>query len=56
MMRCLGYAYAAIFKSRAALVAESLLVKYQLLILNRSPTSAPLLASSGPTAPISLPP
>ena len=36
MMRCLGYAYAAIFKSRAALVAESLLVKYQLLILNRS--------------------
>ncbi len=35
MMRCLVYAFKAVFKSRAALVAENLCLKQQLVVLKR---------------------
>ena len=35
MMRCLVYRFKAVFKSRAALVAENLCLKQQLVVLKR---------------------
>ena len=35
MMRCLVYAFKAVFKSRAALIAENLCLRQQLVVLKR---------------------
>ena len=35
MIRCLAYAFTAIFKSRASLVAENLCLRQQMVVLKR---------------------
>jgi hypothetical protein len=39
MIRCLAYAFTAIFKSRAKLVAENLCLRQQLIVLKRRQAS-----------------
>lgn len=38
MIRCLAYAFSAIFKSRARLVADNLCLRQQLVVLKRRQT------------------
>ena len=42
MIRCLAYAFTAIFKSRARLVAENLCLRQQLIVLKRRQARPPL--------------